>query len=126
MLATTVAYAKPQTLTWAWPTTNCDDTPLTISDLTAAELIYDTSPMPMPSDTAGPCSSTNDPPAPASATTVPITMPDASVTLNLQPGETYYARIRVEANTAGNWSVWSVEYQFTVPYGRPNRAIFLQ
>ena len=117
------AQAKPQILSWAWPTTDCDQLVLTTDDLIASDLIYSTAPMPMPSDIDGPCVATSDPDAPASATSVSVPISDTSIILNLKPGETYFARMRVTAYVAENWSSWSKEVQFTVPYGRPNRII---
>ena len=120
------AQAKPHQLSWVWPVTYCPEEgqtigdPLSIASLVESELIYSTNPMPMNSDTDGPCASTPDAEPPAGAISVPITIPDTSVTLNLQPGQTYYARIRVAAPTAGNWSSWSAQATFTVPYGKPN------
>ncbi len=122
--AAQVANAKPHMLSWTWPTTDCDNVPLFGADLIQSELIFDTVPMPMPSDADGPCAPTADPGPPAGATVVPIPLTDIVVTLNLQPGQTYYARIRVSAYVNGNWSSWSDETQFTVPYGRPNKIRF--
>jgi hypothetical protein len=120
------ACAKPQTLSWNWPTQDCDSVALDQAQWINAEIIYDTEPMPMPSDTAGPCSATPDPDGPATATSVPITASQPTqVTLNLQPGITYFARIRVCYTVATNCSAWSAETQFTVPYGKPNRPIWL-
>lgn len=119
----TEAEAKPHQLSWTWPTDNCDGTALDPGDLMESELIYSLSPMPMPSDTDGACEPTGDPGPPAGALTVPIPITDNVVQLNLQPGQTYYARIRVSAYNSTNWSVWSGQVQFTVPYGRPNRVI---
>ena len=115
--------AKPQILSWAWPTTDCDGIVLTAADLIESDLIYSTTPMPMPSDADGPCAATADPDAPASATSVSVPVTDTSIILNLKPGETYFARIRVNAYVAGNWSSWSAQKQFTIPYGRPDRVI---
>jgi hypothetical protein len=115
------AEAKPHQLSWDWPVDNCDGTALDAADMIESELIYSTSPMPMPSDTDGPCAATPDPDAPSSATVVPIPLSDNIVTLNLQPGQQYYARIRVSAYINSNWSAWSGQVAFTVPYGRPNR-----
>lgn len=120
-----VAYAKPQVLSWNWPTTDCDGETLVVTDLIASEIAVDTSPMPMPSDTDGACAATGDPDAPASATVTSVPMPDTSITLNLQPGVTYYARIRVSAYIDGNWSVWSDQVSFQVPYGKPGQPIWL-
>lgn len=118
------AFAKPHQLSWTWPTTNCDATALDAADMIESELIYSTTAMPMPSDTLGPCDeATPDPDAPAGALSVAIPLSDNTVTLNLQPGQTYYARIRVSAYVNGNWSAWSGQAQFTVPYGRPHRVI---
>jgi hypothetical protein len=118
-----LADAKPHTLEWTWPTQNCDATALLASDFIAAEIAYDVNPMPMPSDTLGPCDLTQpDPDAPVAATVVAVDLLTTSHTLNLMPGMTYYARIRLSAYVAGNWSAWSVETQFTVPYGRPGRT----
>lgn len=123
MLGACSADAKPQVIAFTWPTTDCDSLPIVASDLIESELIYDIVPMPMPSDTDGPCAVTVDPDPPASATVVPVDTSDTSVILNLHPGQTYYARMRVSAYLAGNWSSWSVQHQFTVPYGKPNRVI---
>jgi len=117
------ATAKPQIVSWSWPTTDCEGATLAQSDLVESELIFDLAPMPMPSDSDGPCAVTNDPDSPAGAVVVPIDIADTSTILNLKPGETYFARIRVASFVLGNWSVWSSEHQFTVPYGRPNRVI---
>ena len=119
------AMAKPQQLSWNWPTTDCDGATMVVTDLLASEIAVDTSPMPMPSDTAGPCSATGDPDAPATATVTPVNMPDTSITLNLQPGITYYARIRVSAYVAGNWSSWSSQVSFQVPYGKPGPPVWI-
>ena len=121
---TSCAYAKPHSLTWQLPTTDCDGVPLFGVDFIEQEIIYDTSPMPMPSDSTGPCFGTPDPDAPPSATVESILPTDTVITLNLQPGQTYYARARVSAYVNGNWSAWSTETQFTVPYGRPNKIQF--
>jgi len=117
------AMAKPHTLSWDWPTQDCDAAALDQGQWVSAEIIYDTAPMPMPSDTGGPCGATPDPDGPPTATPVPIASPTPTeVTLNLQPGITYYARIRVCYNTATNCSNWSAELEFTVPYGKPQRS----
>ena len=123
LLLSCAANAKPQIVTWEWPTTDCDSTILAQADLIESEIIYDTSPMPMPSDTVGACDAVGDPDAPAGATVIPVSVADNSVILNLHPGTTYFARMRVSAYVAGNWSSWSTSHQFTVPYGRPNRVI---
>ena len=117
------AQAKPQIVSWTWPTTDCDGLVMTSDDLIASDLIYSTTPMPMPSDIDGPCAVTPDPDAPASAISVSVPIADTSVILNLKPGETYFARIRVIAYVAGNSSAWSAQKQFTIPYGRPDRVI---
>lgn len=118
------ALAKPHTLSWNWPTQDCDAAALDQSQWMGAEIIVDTSPMPMPSDTEGACVAV-DPDAPASATSIPITVPSPTeVTLNLQPGVTYYARIRACYGLATNCSSWSSELEFTVPYGKPQRSEF--
>ena len=125
LMLSTGAMAKPQVLSWNWPTTDCDGAPLVVTDLLTSEIAVDVVPMDMPSDTAGPCSATADPDAPATATVTPVTMPDTSITLNLNPGVTYYARIRVSAYQAGNWSSWSTQVSFQVPYGKPGAPIWL-
>lgn len=117
------ADAKPQIIGWQWPTTDCDGGAIVQAELIESELIYSGSPIPMPSDIEGPCSNVVDPNAPVDASVVAIDPANTSTILNLQPGQTYYARIRVSAFVVGNWSSWSVEHQFTVPYGRPNRVI---
>lgn len=115
--------AKPHTLSWSWPTQDCDAAALDQTQWVSAEIIYDTATMPMPSDTGGPCGTTADPDGPPTATPVPITSPTPTeVTLNLQPGITYFARIRVCYNTPTNCSNWSAELEFTVPYGKPQRS----
>ena len=98
LLFSTAALAKPQTLSWTS--------------------------MPMPSDTAGPCSG-DDPAGPVTATSVPITTPDTSTTLNLQPGITYYARIRVCYGAPDICSNWATEVSFVVPHGKPGPPIWL-
>ncbi len=123
LLSTSMCFAKPQILTWEWPVDDCDGEILAQADFIESELIYSLSPMPMPSDTSGPCSANTDPGPPVGALTVPVPITDNSVILNLQPGQTYFARIRGSAYVAGNWSSWSAEHQFTVPYGRPNKFI---
>jgi len=123
MLAAT-ACAKPHQLAIQWPVTDCDGDPVVATDLFESELIYSTSAMPMPSDIDGDCAQPGDPDAPAGALSVPVPVVDSAVTINLQPGQTYYARIRVSTFIAGNWSAWSNQVQFTVPYGRPTRVIF--
>lgn len=120
MFMSTACMAKPHQLSWTWPITNCDQSPLDSSDFIESELIYSLVTMPMTSDTEGSCSANRDADAPPGALTVPIPLSDNLVVLNLQPGQTYFARIRVSAFTDGNWSSWSNEAQFTVPYGRPN------
>lgn len=117
------AFAKPHMLTWEWPTTDCEGLTIVASDLVESELIYSSVPMPMPSDTDGPCAVTADPDAPAGSLSVPIPVTDNTVILNLHPGQTYYARMRVSAYVDGNWSSWSDQAQFTIPYGRPNKII---
>lgn len=118
-----MAQAKPQILSFKMPTVDCDGLVLAQSDLIESNLIYDIVPMPMPSDSAGPCAQTADPGPPAGATVVPIPVTDTTVILNLKPGEHYFARMNVSAYLAGNWSAWSVQYEFTVPYGRPDRVV---
>ena len=125
MLFSTTALAKPHVLSWSWPTQDCDAAELLLSDWNSAEIIYDVNPMPMPSDTDGPCAATGDPGGPTGSTSVVI--PDSATTeieLNLMPGMTYYARIRVCYFTATNCSAWSAELEFTVPYGKPQRSTF--
>lgn len=117
------ALAKPQILSWTWPIDDCDGEVLAQSDLRESELIYSAVPMPMPSDSSGPCATAPDPGPPAGSLLVPVPITGTSIILNLQPGQTYYARIRVSAYANGNWSSWSNETVFTVPYGRPNRVI---
>ena len=119
-LLASAAYAKPHQLTWTWPATDCDGVTLSSADFIESEIVYSFSPMPMPSDTDGPCAIVVDPDAPASATSVPVPLSNSSIILNLQPGQTYYARIRVSAYVDGNWSSWSNQAEFTVPRGRPN------
>lgn len=114
-----LALAKQQEFTWTWPTQDCDADAIAVADIVSSTLIIDTSPMPMPSDTAGPCSGSDDPGAPVTAIEVPISVPDTSVFVNLQPGVTYYARINVCTFTATNCSVWSTQTQFIVAYGKP-------
>ena len=120
MLFAGCAFAKPHQLTWVWPVLDCDNVTLAQADLLESELIYSLTALPMPSDTDGPCAASVDPDAPAGALSVAIPVTDTSVTLNLQPGQTYFARIRVSAYVNGNWSSWSNQTQFIVPYGRPN------
>ncbi|MBW2663724.1 MAG: fibronectin type III domain-containing protein [Deltaproteobacteria bacterium] len=100
--------------------TDCEGAALAESDLVESELIYSQSPMPMPSDADGVCAPDADPDAPPGSLSVAIPVTDTAVILNLQPGQTYFARIRVSALIAGNWSSWSNQVQFTVPYGKPN------
>lgn len=119
LLLSQSAFAKPHTLSWTWPTQDCDAESLIQSEWNRAEIIYDTEAMPMPSDAAGPCSGTPDPDGPPTATVVPLTNNQVSTTLNLQPGVTYYARIRVCYYFADNCSSWSNQTVFTVPYGKP-------
>ena len=121
----TYAQAKPQDLSWQWPTSNCDAEPMVQADLRQAEIAVSEAPMPMPSDTNGDCAEPNDPDAPATATVTPVDVNVTSITLNLQPGITYYARMRVSAYQDGNWSAWSDEIQFVVPFGKPGPPIFL-
>lgn len=118
------ALAKPQDLSWTWPTTDCDGAPLSQADWVSGEIIYDVSPMPMPSDAGGPCTGTPDPDGPVSSTSVATTSA-TTITLNLQPGVTYYARIRTCYNTPTNCSNWSAEVSFVVPYGKPGAPIWL-
>lgn len=123
VLASMPAEAKPQIVSWQMPTQDCDGVALAQADLLEFELIFDTSPMPMPSDAAGACDPVADPEAPATATTVPVPVAETSTILNLKPGETYYFRCKVSAYVNGNWSSWSIEISKTVPYGRPDRVI---
>ena len=115
-----VAEAKPQQLSWQHPTDDCDGSALSASDFVEQELIYSQTPMPMPSDSDGPCAPTVDPDGPAGSLSVAVPITDTSVILNLQPGQTYFARSRISSFVSGNWSSWSNQVQFTVPYGRPN------
>ena len=125
LLVAADVFAKPQDLSWNWPTVNCDGEAMSLSDLVVGEVAVDTSPMVMPSDTAGPCSGTDDPAAPVTAIVAPVTPDQTTVTVNLQPGVTYYARIRVSAYIDGNWSSWSQEKAFIVPYGKPGQPIWI-
>lgn len=120
LLASSLALAKPHQLTWTLPTDDCDGIALTQTDLIEQELIYSLTALPMPSDTDGPCAATVDPDPPAGALSVAVPATDTTVTLNLQPGQEYWARIRISAYVNGNWSSWSNQAQFTVPFGRPN------
>jgi len=120
LLLCSCALAKPHQLTWVLPIDDCDGGVLTQVDLLEQELVYSQTAMPMPSDTAGPCTGTVDPAAPAGALSVAVPITDTSTVLNLQPGQTYFARIRISAYVNGNWSSWSNQVQFVVPYGRPN------
>lgn len=122
LLFSVSAFAKPHTLNWSWPTADCDAITLNPNDWVSGEIIYDVDPMPMPSDTGGPCSATNDPNGPSSSISVPITTPVTELELNLQPGVTYYARIRVCYVTTTNCSAWSTELEFVVPRGKPQRS----
>lgn len=124
LLSAGFAHAKPQELNWTWPTQDCDGATINQADWVSAEIIYDVSSMPMPSDTAGPCSATSDPDGPASSTSVPTTNA-TTITLNLQPGVQYFARIRVCYNTPTNCSNWSTEAVFVVPYGKPGPPIWI-
>ena len=125
LLAASNAFAKPHTLGWNWPGVDCEGTAIAASDLRGAVIAYDVNPMPMPSDTDGECAIADDPDAPAAATVVPVPVTQSKITLNLMPGMTYYARFRVSVFIASNWSNWSVEKEFTVPYGKPNGIIWL-
>lgn len=120
LFLSTAACAKPHQLTWELPILDCDGELLAGSELIEQELVYSFTAMPMPSDTDGPCATVVDHDAPAGALSVAIPATDTSVSLNLQPGQTYFARIRISAYVDGNWSSWSNQIQFTVPYGRPN------
>ncbi len=120
LLAPPVSHAKPHQLTWEWPTEDCDGNPLSSADFIEAELIYSLTPMPMTSDTEGTCSVNRDADPPAGALTVPVPLSDTSIILNLQPGQTYYVRIRVSAYVNNNWSSWSNQAEPIAPYGRPN------
>lgn len=115
-----LVFAKPHQLTWVLPTTDCDGVELAQADLIEQELIYSLTAMPMPSDSDGPCAATVDPDPPAGALSVAIPATDTAAVLNLQPGQEYWARIRISAYVNGNWSSWSNQAQFTVPFGRPN------
>jgi hypothetical protein len=115
------AFAKPHTLSWIWATTDCDGGALAQTDYYEAEIAISQTSMPMPSDNNDGCTVT-DPDAPAEATVIPVPITDNQITLNLQPGATYYARIRASSFVAGNWSSWSTEVVFTVPYGKPNKT----
>lgn len=126
MLVAGSAVAKPQILQWNWPTTDCDNAPLAVTDFRVSELAIDTAPMDMPSDAAGKCDpTTTDPDAPATATVYDVPIPDTSITVNLNPGVVYYARIRVSAYIDGNWSSWSEQVSFQVPYGKPGPPIWI-
>ena len=94
--------------------------PLAAADLFESELIYSSFDMSMPSDADGPCAASVDPDPPAGSISVAVPVTVTSIILNLQPGQTYYARIRVSAYLDSNWSSWSNQVEFTVPYGRPN------
>lgn len=120
LLIPSEADAKPHQLTYVLPTTDCDGAPLAQADLIEQELIYSQTAMPMPSDTEGSCSEIVDPEPPAGSLSVAVPAIATSVILNLQPGQEYFARIRISAYLNGNWSSWSNQAQFTVPYGRPN------
>ncbi len=120
LLLCSCAFAKPHQLTWVLPTTDCDDAALPQADLIEQELVYSLTTMPMPSDTDGPCAASVDPDAPAGALSIAVPITDTSTIINLQPGQTYFARIRISAYFNGNWSSWSNQVTFTVPFGRPN------
>lgn len=120
LLACGVAEAKPHQLTYVLPIADCDGVELAQADLIEQELIYSQTAMPMPSDTEGPCAEIVDPDPPAGSLSVAVPATATSVILNLQPGQEYYARIRISAYVNGNWSSWSNQAQFTVPYGQPN------
>ena len=108
-------------LTWIWPIDNCDQTPLNSADFIESELIYSTVEMPMTSDREGGCSDNRDADPPAGSLSVPIPLATNSIQLNnLQPGEAYFARIRVSAYQNGNWSSWSRQAKFTIVLTRPN------
>lgn len=125
LLMSSVVFAKPHVLLWDWPVQDCEGSLIIESNLLEAEIAYDVNPMPMPSDTDGECAPTIDPSAPQSATVALIPVTANFYELNLKPGETYYARIRVSTFLSGNWSSWSAEKEFTVPFGRPKRATWL-
>ena len=112
--------AAQHQLAWTWPVTNCDETPLDSADFIESELIYSQTAMPMTSDTEGPCSVNRDADPPAGSISMPVPLALNSIILNVQPGQTYFARIRVSAYVDGNWSSWSSQAEFTVPYSRPN------
>ncbi len=107
-------------LSWTWPVTNCDQSVLDSADFITSELIYSITEMPMSSDSGDTCGGTDgDPPLGSLSVNIPLDT-DAIVLNNLQPGQTYYARIRVSAYSEDNWSSWSQQAVFTVAYSRPN------
>lgn len=124
LLFSAAGFAKPQIVGWTNPTTNCDGDSLTDADLISYEIAYSISPMPVPSDTGGSCDQSQpDPDVLTGATVATLSGPATNAILNLQPGQRYYVRIRVDAYIAGNWSSWSGEAAIDVPYGRPERVI---
>lgn len=125
LLVTSNVFAASKEFTWNWPTLYCDGTNINPNTWISAELVYNTEPMPMPSDTDGPCGTIVDPAGPAGSISVDIATPVTSLVIDLTPNITYYARIRVCYDTVDNCSSWSGESVFTMG-NTPNPPILME
>lgn len=119
------AHATEVTLEWSWPTNYCDSTDtVDVADIDALEIYGDTSPIPAASDTAGdPCNSPTDVP-PAIAPIATIVTTETQVTVDLEQGQTYYFRARVQVN--GEWSNLSVQATETIPFAQPGVPVIIR
>jgi hypothetical protein len=111
------------TLQWTVPATTCDNEPLAAADLTNIEIYIDTAPI-QPGSVTDCTAAPVDPPAGFTPTTAGAN--DASVTISVLGGATYFLRARVQ-HVNGSWSNLSQETSVDIALGnlRPPTLIVI-
>lgn len=125
LIASFAAHATDVTLTWDWPDSYCADdqgniSPLSLSDIAAAEIYIANNTIPRVPGACGPESDT----PPSGAIIQQVTTPDTTVTVDLQCGATYFFVMRLQ-DTNGAWSNFSAEAMRIVDCGRPDIPIII-
>lgn len=116
-------YAAEVTLTWDLPTTYCDGTALDATRLGTLEIYWDTNPIPGPAAEDPDCPETALP-APEGFAPIAVPAGQTQVKVDVDPGQTYYARVRV-SDTDGNWSSLTKQISTTIPFAMPRApAVF--